>query len=72
MITGRIRKGEKWINFIAPLIEPEEKANRKPKSKSRRRSKIEDRFFLLECIEQGLISREDYDYIIKHPKKGGD
>ncbi|MFD1135625.1 hypothetical protein [Paenibacillus urinalis] len=71
MITGRIRQGEKWVGYVAPIIEPEEKAIRNPKSKSRRRSKIEDRFFLLECIEQGLISREDYDYIIKHRKKGG-
>ncbi|MGG4033505.1 hypothetical protein ABEV74_07315 [Paenibacillus cisolokensis] len=69
--TGRVRQGEKWVEFAAPIIEPEEKIIPVTKPKKKCRCKWEERCFLLECIDLGLISREDYEYLIKHPKKGG-
>ncbi len=66
--NGRVRQGEKWVRFYAPIIEPEEKKKPKTQPQIQRRSNLEERMFLLECLQAGFITQEFFDSFCNRKK----
>ena len=69
--TGKMKQGEEWIAYFAPIPEPEEKYNRDHAQKSRSNRRDEERHFWLSCVEDGIITREFFENCIigKHRRK---